>query len=337
MSKYRLPAEWEKQEAVILSWPHQPETWSPEQLLEVEKIYIRLIQEISEHQEVWVNVRSEEESKTIKDRLSSQQNIRFFINPTHDAWVRDYGPISVYQNNKRLMTKWQFNGWGAKYEDEYFQDGKIPYKIASETKTELKEIDFILEGGSIEVNGLGTLITSTDCLLNANRNQSLSKNEIEAILCKNLGITKVIWAQGQIKGDDTDGHIDDAVRFVGLKDIVCISEDNPEDSNFEGIATLHKSLKDITDQDGNPINITKIPMPDPVYYKENRLPASYANFLITNKKIFVPIYNCEKDKEALQIISKFFPDRKTIGIDCTDLVAGFGSIHCVSMQVTRGS
>ncbi|EKD50817.1 MAG: hypothetical protein ACD_62C00419G0001 [uncultured bacterium] len=201
------------------------------------------------------------------------------------------------------------------------------------TDSELISVEHVLEGGSIDVNGRGTLITSTDCLLNDNRQMGVSRQKIEELFHRYLGIRQVIWAQGQIKGDDTDGHIDDAVRFVGPRQVVCIAEKRAQDVNYESLRCLKESLAHIKDQDGEPIAVAELPMPNPVEFEGQRMPASYANFLITNKKILVPVYGCDQDQEALKIIGSFFPDRKAVGIDCCALVTGFGSIHCVSMHV----
>ncbi|MBU0504944.1 MAG: agmatine deiminase family protein [bacterium] len=338
-SKYRLPAEWEEQEAIILSWPHNLGTWPQEQLALVEQTYCALISEITEYQQVWLNVRHEQEKQRIQEMLqfgaADFSNLVFHINPTHDVWVRDYGPLYVLNENKsvRQIAKFKFNGWGNKYEEAFLNDNEIPYYYAKYTDAEINDAGHVLEGGSIDVNGQGLLLTSTDCLLNENREHVLEQTSLEEILKEHLGVQKVIWASGQIKGDDTDGHIDDAARFVAANKVVCISEDNKNDENYDGICQLKESLKGMTDQNGDPIEVVYVPMPDPVYYNEERLPASYANFLITNKKVLVPIYNCDKDGQALDVISSCFPGRQTIGIDCTTLVQGFGSIHCVSMQV----
>jgi agmatine deiminase len=341
MTKFRMSAEWEEQEAIILSWPHNQGTWTKDQLPIVEQTYCAIISEITEHQKVWLNVRHEEEKRRASDLLrfgaANSDNLVFHINPTHDVWVRDYGPLFVLCDKKeaRHIAKFTFNGWGNKYEEDFLKDNETPYFYAKYTHTNVVEAKHVLEGGSIDVNGQGVLLTSTDCLLNENREHALEQKSVEEILKQYLGVKKVIWTSGQIKGDDTDGHIDDAARFVSSNHIICISEENKEDENYKGIEQLKESLQNITDAEGKAIQITFVPMPDPVYYQEQRLPASYANFLITNKKVLVPIYNCDKDGVALDIISNCFPDRQTIGIDCTALVQGFGSIHCISMQVPK--
>ncbi len=345
---FRMPAEWEPQQAIILSWPHNLETW-PTQIEGVRSAYINIIREIAVDQQVWLNVLDEQQKLDVMRRLTlaciPQKNIRFFINPQFDAWVRDYGPIYVVRDkngvHERVITRWQFNGWGGKYGDAYNNESNVPLIISGETKTGLVDIDFILEGGSIDVNGKGTLLTSSNCLLNANRNHSYTKNQIEDELKNNLGITKVIWVQGEIKGDDTDGHIDDAARFVNDHTVVCIREDNPQDENFAAINSLAKQLARETNQDGVPLKVVTLPMPNPLFAPGRetdeeeilRLPASYANFLITNKKVLVPTYRSANDQVAINTLQALFPTRKVVGIDGTDLVYGYGSVHCLSMQV----
>lgn len=346
--KYRIAAEFKPQQAILLSWPHNIETW-PTQLEGVRFTYCQIIREIADHEEVWINVCSEQQKIEVQRRLVLEgiatRNLRFFINPTFDAWVRDYGPISVTRTKngvrERVFTSWQFNGWGGKYDDEYLNDSRVPMRVAGETKTGICEIDFVLEGGSIDVNGCGTLLTSTNCLLNANRNAGHTKNNIETVLKNNLGVTKIIWVDGEIQGDDTDGHIDDAARFVDEHTVVCIYEENENDPNYEAIRGIYKKLCHETDQDGRPLKVIKLPMPDPVYAPGRvtdaepilRLPVSYANFLITNKKVLVPTYRCANDKIAIEILQSCFPTRKVVGIDGTDLVYGYGSVHCLSMHI----
>jgi len=333
---YHMPAEWEPQEAVILSWPHNSETW-PNNLPQVRQTYAKIISEITDHQDVWLLVKNAQEETAVKNYLILQSalnnRVKFFQVPTHDAWVRDYGPIYVVNDKSRLATDWLFNGWGDKYDAGYFLDSDVPKKISKITGENIRSLDFILEGGSIDVNGEGVLITSKNCLLNTNRNQKYSQKQIEVILSENLGVKKIIWVDGEIKGDDTDGHIDDAARFVNKNTIACIYEENSSDENHAEISKIYKSLKNQTDHKGIPLNIVKLPMPNPVYDGGLRLPASYANFLITNKKVLVPTYNCPNDKDAINILQQHFPTRRVVGIDGTNLVSGFGSIHCLSQQV----
>ncbi|MBF0103726.1 MAG: agmatine deiminase family protein [Deltaproteobacteria bacterium] len=337
---YRMPAEWERQQAIILCWPHNLGTW-PFQLDRVEKTCVSLILEIAESQEVWLTVNDDHELQGVLDAIKgtriNRQNLKILKIPTHDIWVRDFGPIFVVRERlstrERLITHWRFNGWGDKYEEEFLGDTHFPEVLAGAQREKIRDLDFILEGGSIDVNGKGLLITSTNCLLNNNRNSQLTKHDIEKTLRENLGAEKIIWVDGEITGDDTDGHIDDAVRFVSEDKLVCISEDNSQDTNYNAIKHLNEQLELITDIEGRPLNLVRLPMPDPVYCSGKRLPASYANFLITNDKVLVPNYRCKKDAVAIDIVQELFKNRKVVGIDCTDLVYGFGAIHCISQQV----
>ncbi len=336
----RLCAEWEPQEAILLTWPHNPATW-PSQLEDVRATYLQILKEILDHEAVVLNVLDESQKQDVIRRLTLAcvplQRLKIIVNPTFDSWIRDYGPLTVRDAlGKRVMTRWQFNGWGGKYSDEYIKDSLATIKIADEFKLPRTDVDFVLEGGSIEVNGKGLLITSTNCLLNENRNASFSKNQIESILSQNFGIKKVIWLSGEIKGDDTDGHIDDAVRLVNDNTVVCIREQNCQDENYEAIEELFQSLQHETDQDGRPLNVYALPMPRPVYddFQDGlRLPASYANFLITNEKVLVPIFHCKEDQQALDVLRQVFPTRLVVGIYARSLISGFGAIHCLSMQV----
>lgn len=340
-SQFRMPAEWEPHEAVLLTWPHNDRTW-PGRLEAVQDVYVRFIAEIAESEAAWVVVRGEEEQTEVTRRLTlanvSCRNVRFFIHPNNDAWIRDYGPIYVkdHLTGARLVTDWVFNGWGSKYQDteNYRNDDLVPLHVAKETGVLYRHVPFVLEGGSIDVNGRGTLLTSRSCLLNENRNVESTQSRIEGILRQNLGVTKIVWVDDGIAGDDTDGHIDDTVRFVNESTVVCAYEDDPQDENHAPLKAAYESLRHATDQDGRPLRVVKIPMPEPVYDAgRERLPASYANFLIMNTKVLVPVFGGAKDAEAIAILRELFPTRKIVGIDGRDLVLGFGSLHCLSQQV----
>lgn len=329
-----MPAEWEQQQATILSWPHNQETW-PYQLSEVIQTYLRLIKEISETQEIWLNVGSSQMKIEVQRLLVLQgiSEVRFLDIATHDAWVRDYGPIYVKKNGVRVATNWRFNGWGDKYDEGYFRDSDVNKKIVKITGDESEDIDFILEGGSVDVNGCGTLITTKDCLLSGTRN-SLSQSNIEELLKIHLGVKKILWVDAKLAGDDTDGHIDNVVRFVDPRTVVCASEFNSADENYFSLKGIYEKLQTMTDQDGFPLRVVKLQMPHKVELKGVRLPASYANFLIINGKVLVPTYRSAKtDAMALSTLQALFPTRRVVGIDCTDLVWGLGSIHCISQQV----
>lgn len=347
LKNFHMPAEWEKHEAIILSWPHNTNTW-PKNLERVRQTYIRLMQEIVTSEKVWLTVTSAS-VKTEVERLLILQGIPlervcFFILPYADSWVRDYGPIYVVKEahgkRERLITDWIFNGWGDKYDESYHLDDDIPTRLAHLTKIPSQKIKFILEGGSIDVNGCGALLTSSSCLLNSNRQEGGMRtvSEVEDVLRTHLGVKKIIWVDQGIVGDDTDGHIDDTVRFVDAHTVICAYEENTRDANHAPLKAAYESLCQATDQDGQPLRVIKLLMPDPVITDGERLPASYANFLILNTKVLVPIYGGpEKDQRALAILQECFPNRKVIGIEATDLVWGLGSFHCISQQVPLGA
>jgi agmatine deiminase len=345
---YRMPAEWSPQEAIILSWPHNHDTW-PGKFAPVPAVYVNIIREIVDHQDLWLLVCSHQMELEARRLLSlgcvPQERIRFYIMPTRDTWCRDFGPIYVTREHKgksaaayrheRIVTDWIFNGWGGKYyEAGYPDDDLVPTRLAQLNKTGYVTVPVILEGGSIDVNGQGTVITSESCLLNDNRNATLTRPDIEKIIGDHLGITNFIWVPQGIAGDDTDGHIDDTVRFVNENTLICMTEPDPSDENHLTLKAVADSLRDAKDQNGRPISVVKIPMPDRVDFEDERLPASYANFLITNHKVLMPTYRCpKKDAHALAILQELFSTRRVTGIDCTDLVLGLGAIHCISQQV----
>jgi agmatine deiminase len=335
---FHMPAEWEPQEAVWLSWPHNRETW-PGAFGPVPAVFAEIARHIAEGQLVRINVRDEQMKSEVNTLLNSSgvriANVRFHLNPTNDCWVRDYGPIYVVQDNagacQRAITNWGYNAWGEKY-PPFDLDNAVPARIAAEFDELCCSGGMILEGGSIDVNGQGTLLTTESCLLNPNRNPELSRDQIESRLKEYLGITKILWLGEGIVGDDTDGHIDDLARFVGPHTVVIAIEDHPSDPNYRPLLENHQRLRGLTNESGRPLHVVTLPMPDPVYFGENRLPASYANFLIVNEKVLVPTYRCGKDQTALGILQSLFPDRNVVGIDCTDLAWGLGAIHCVTQQ-----
>lgn len=336
---FRMPAEWEPQEAIWLSWPHNEQTW-PGAFEPVPDVFVEITKEISEGQLVRINVESEEKAATVRELLNRSQinldNIRFHLNQTNDCWARDHSPIYVVRDledgvRERAITNWEYNAWGGKY-PPYDADNQIPQRISSEFDEFTFDGHMVLEGGSIDVNGIGSLLTTTSCLLNKNRNPQLTQSEIEERLRTFLGVSKILWLEDGILGDDTDGHIDDITRFVSPTAVVTAIEENPKDENFLPLMKNLEILQGMTDQLGNPLEIISLPMPDPVFHEEHRLPASYANFLICNEKLLVPTYRCSKDAKAIGILQDIFTNRTVVGIDCTDLVWGLGAIHCVSQQ-----
>ncbi len=333
---YRMPAEWEKHEAIWLSWPYDSTDYF-NRLDIVQKTYIQIIKAILNSEKVNLIVKNSPAKKNVEELLKKEnidrEKISFHFFNYMDIWIRDYGPIFIVnQNEKKLaMTHWIFNAWGEKYE-ELKNDTIIPSLINQSLKIPCFTPGIILEGGSIDVNGKGTLITTEQCLLNEKRNPNLSKKEIELFLMKFLMVKKVIWLKKGIAGDDTDGHVDDIGRFVDPCTLLCTYEDDKNDENYENLKNNYDVLKNSTDQDGNRFNVIKLPMPGFVGDRERRLPASYANFYIGNDAVLVPVFGHENDQKALNIVQDCFPTRKAVGIHCFDLLHGLGTIHCVSQQ-----
>ncbi len=335
---YRMPAEWEPHEATWLSWPHKEESW-PGAYESVPGVFVELVRHLAESELVRINVKDQDFAGRVRDLLRREgvnpDAVRFHFNPTDDAWVRDHGPIYVVRDaggrRERAINDWGYNAWGDKY-PPYDQDDVIPTRIAEEMGELLFKPGIVMEGGSIDVNGLGTLITTEACLLNPNRNAQLDRGQIEQYLRDYLGVTNILWLGDGIAGDDTDGHVDDLTRFVSTDTVVTAIEDDPRDENYAVLIENHDRLLRMKDQHGRPLRVVKLPMPGPVYFETQRLPASYANFYIANQSVLVPTYRHENDARACQILQRLFPQRRVVGIDCTHLIWGLGSIHCVTQQ-----
>ena len=335
---YVFPPEWAEHEATWLSWPHKEESW-PDKLEEIYPYYSEFIKILSEDEFVRINVVDEEMRKFAQDCImqagANLENIEFYIHPTNDAWCRDHGPAFLVnpdnEETPKVIVDWGYNAWGDKY-PPYDLDDVIPTKIGAEFDIPVFHPGIVMEGGSVEFNGKGTVLTSKSCLLNPNRNPHLNQEEIEQFLRDFYGVEQVLWVDDGIIGDDTDGHIDDTVRFVNENTVLTVVEDNPEDENYEILQHNLKQLQEMRLLDGTPLNIVELPMPDPVIWEDQRLPASYANFYIANKSVIVPTFRCDKDKIALDIIQKYVPDRKVVGIDSTEIIWGLGSFHCLSQQ-----
>jgi len=335
---YRMPAEWEPHAATWLAWPHNLDTW-PGKFDSVPAIYIEMVRALHACERVNICVNSPEAAQEVRHLLSSAgvglDNVVLHEIPTNDAWARDHGPIFITRQRagrtELAVTDWIFNSWGQKY-GPWDLDDVVPQKIAAQLQLPLFEPGIVLEGGSIDVNGRGTLLTTEACLLNPNRNPALSRAEIEDYLRMYLGVCKVLWLGDGIVGDDTDGHIDDIARFVDPTTVVCVLEEDPADENYAPLRDNFDRLRHMTDQDNQPLRIIPLPMPGPIEYNGARLPASYANFYIANGVVLVPTYHCPNDRRALAILQELFPSRRMVGIPCTDLVWGLGAIHCVTQQ-----
>ncbi len=299
---------------------------------------MRMIQLLSPQERVCLLVNDEPTRQDVIRRLTNARaaldNVTIFQIPTVDVWMRDYGPTFVIRDSQESALAFNdciFNGWGGKYES-YEEDEQIAKEIASLLQVPVFNHPVVLEGGSIEVNGLGTCLTTEQCLLNKNRNPHMSRREIEEFLKDSLGVDQVIWLGQGIVGDDTDGHIDDIARFVNPATIVCIVEENSKDTNYSLLQQNLERLQAARDQNDHKLSIVPLPCPGPVYYEGARLPASYANFYIANGVVLVPLFDDPCDVKALGILHELFPDRKVVGLPCTAVVAGLGAIHCVTQQ-----
>ncbi len=335
---FRMPAEWERQEAVWISWPHNLDTWPSEMLKEVEDSYTQFVKALHTGQKIKILVNNEDFKRNVELKLKNSgiwdfKNIIFYQINNVDGWIRDYGPTFVVNDKtkQKAVVKWIFNAWGNKYED-LKQDNHIPYKMNEILKLPIFEPKIVLEGGSIEVNGSGTLLTTEQCLLNKNRNPALTRKQIENYLKEYLNVSNILWLKEGIAGDDTDGHIDDIARFVNRNTVVCAFEDNKNDENHHILKENYELLVKMKDEAGNELNIIKLPMPGFVGDKERRWPASYCNFYIGNETVVVPVFGHENDKKALAILQELFPKRKVVGINSREMVYGFGSFHCLTQQ-----
>jgi len=337
---YQMPAEWERHEAIWLSWPYDLDSF-PE-IEAVEKAYTIIIKAIHKSEIVNLLVKDEMLLRAVVDRLKREKvdlhRIHFHLLSYADVWFRDYGPTFVVRENEAgksvAAVNWIFNAWGEKYE-ELMADSRIACLINDDLKMKCFLPGIVMEGGSIDVNGCGTVLTTEQCLLNKNRNPSFSKKEIESYLREFLGVQKVIWLKEGIAGDDTDGHVDDIARFVNPTTVLCAYEDDPEDENYPALKQNYELLCRETDQDGLPLTVIKLPMPGKVGAKL-RLPASYANFYIGNDVVMVPVFGHRNDRVALKTIQEAFPERKVVGINCREMVHGLGTIHCISQQQPAG-
>ena len=332
-----MPAEWEPHEATWLSWPHKEESW-PGTFDFVPGIFVELTRHLAESELVRINVADADFAERVNGLLRAGgvnlDAVRFHFNPTNDAWVRDHGPIYVVGDGgrrARAINDWGYNAWGDKY-PPYDLDDIIPTRIAEEMNEVLFQPGIVMEGGPLDVNGRGTLVTTESCLLNPNRNPHLNREQIEQYLKDYLGATNILWLGEGIAGDDTDGHVDDLTRFVAPDTVVTAVEDDPGDENYGVLVENYERLSRMKDQDGKLLRVVKLPMPGPVYFEDQRLPASYANFYIANKSVIVPTYRHANDAKACQILQRLFPDRRVVGVDCVNLIWGLGSIHCVTQQ-----
>jgi len=344
-----MPPEWAPHLACYLVWPHNAETW-PDKFDLIPPLYAHMVAAIAYFEPVRLMVQDESKieevramiaeaaRRTDQDERAIASRVQIFPVPTNDSWARDHGPTFVNRVSSdtsvgpnQIALDWHFNSWGEKY-GAFDLDDVVPQKLGARFDFKVIEVPIVLEGGSIDVNGAGTLLTTESCLLNPNRNPELTRNEIEDFLKTYLGVTKVLWLGDRIAGDDTDGHIDDLARFVAADTVVTVVENDPADENYAALRDNLDRLRRMTDQDGRPFKIETLPMPPAVICDGTRLPASYANFYIANGGILVPTFDCSQDEIAAATLTRLFPGRRVVGVPSTDLVWGLGSVHCLSQQ-----
>jgi len=333
---YHFPAEFAKHDAMWLSWPHKEESW-PGKIASIYPSYTEFIKIVALTEKVCINVVDEKMKNSAIKMLhlagANMDQVQFFMHPTNDAWCRDHGPSFLINKNtnSKAIIDWNINAWGGKY-PPYDLDDVIPTKIAQALQLPLFNPGIIMEGGSVDFNGAGAVLTSKCCLLNPNRNPHLNQDQIEQYLMDYYGVDQVLWVSEGIVGDDTDGHIDDTVRFVNEDTVVTVVEENVLSENYDLLQQNLKELKAMRLLNGKTLNVIELPMPADVIYEGQMLPASYANFYISNGHVIVPTYKCAQDDKAMQIIQSCFTDRKVVGIDSTDIIWGLGSFHCLSQQ-----
>lgn len=334
---YYFPAEFSEHRATWLSWPHKEASW-PGKIHTIYPYYAEFIKWLAKSERVCINVSDEAMKSFALGHLEKAgvdlSQVDFFFFPTNDAWCRDHGPaflVNPAAAQPKVIVDWGYNAWGGKY-PPYDLDDVIPTRIAEHFGLPVYYPGIVMEGGSVEFNGKGTLMTSTACLLNPNRNPHLNQEQIEGYLRNYYGVEQILWVDEGIVGDDTDGHIDDTVRFVNEDTVLTVVEENQNDENYALLQHNLKQLKEMRLLSGKQLNIIELPMPDEVIYEDQRLPASYANFYIANKYVIVPTFRSAKDDKALRIIQDAFPGREVVGIDSTEIIWGLGSFHCLSQQ-----
>ncbi|QJD95183.1 agmatine deiminase family protein [Mucilaginibacter robiniae] len=333
---YTFPAEWAPHTATWLSWPHKEASW-PGKIETIYARYCEFIKEVAKGELVRINIADKQMQAFAEQHLheagANLHNIQFFEFPTNDAWCRDHGPAFLLneKDKKKVVVDWGYNAWGGKY-PPFDLDDVIPTRIAQQFNLPVYHPGIVMEGGSVDFNGKGTVLTTTACLLNPNRNPHLNQQQIEQYLQNFYGIEQVLWLGDGIVGDDTDGHIDDITRFINEDTVVTVVEENKNDENYHILQENLQALKTMRLLNGKQLNVVELPMPDPVIHEDQRLPASYANFYISNAAVIVPTYRCSHDDKALEILQQCFPHRKVVGIDSTDIIWGLGSFHCLSQQ-----
>jgi agmatine deiminase len=332
---FRMPAEWEPHEATWLAWPHNREDW-PGRFTPIPWVYGEIVRKLSQVERVRILVDDralqEQALRVLRHVGARMEAVEFYSHPTNRVWTRDYGPLFVTTRDGEVaLTGWRFNAW-AKY-DDWMHDSQVPGILSKRLKLPIWKTDMVLEGGSIDVNGEGMLLTTEECLLSPvqARNPKFSREQIEQRFRDYLGVDRVVWLANGITGDDTHGHVDDLARFVSAETVVVAAESDKNDANYEPLRENFRILQETG------LRVVKLPMPRPLVFRGQRLPASYANFYIANKLLLTPTFNDPADRVALQTLARLFPDREVVGINCTELIWGLGALHCMTQQQPAGS
>ena len=346
---FRWPAEWEPHRATWLAWPHNPETW-PGHLEGAVASFVEMARALHAREQVCITVEGPAMEEAVRRRLSQagiERGLEFHRFPTNDAWIRDHGPLFVKKADQVAVVDFRFDSWGRKY-PPWDLDDRIPRAIAGARRMRRFEVDVVLEGGSVDGNGRGTVLTTESCLLNPNRGPVMSldrgrvsdshwgpartQEALELVLHDTLGATNVLWLAGGIEGDDTDGHVDDFCRFVDPTTVVAAEEEDPRDPNHAPLAENLRRLRGMRDQDGKPLAVATLPMPPPLRIEGLRCPASYANFYLANGVALVPVFEAASDARALAILREILPGREVVPIPARELVVGLGAVHCLTQQ-----
>lgn len=360
MTNKRLPAEWEPQQALLLTWPHEGGAWGKD-IQKIEQVFIEITCAVSQTQTVIIGAKDLAHQQHIFAAIRNldvlQENVKTYLVASNDVWARDHGPITVVQENLEenldvlralranldvlpenlgVLCDFRFTGWGGKY--PHGLDDLIPKTLIQSGLLQgyaYQSIPFILEGGAIESDGEGTLLTTEQCLRSSQRHSDLSREQIEQRLAKHLGIKRVLWlSEGHLAGDDTDGHIDTLARFFNPTTIGYVTTDDQNDPHFASLKAMEQTLQSFKNNSGHPYDLVKLPLPSPIFDKEgNRLPATYANFLLCNEQVLVPLYRDPKDQLILETFKQHFPNRIIKGIDCNSAIEQYGSLHCLTMQI----
>jgi len=338
-NKFIMPAEWEEHVATWLAWPNDDDYFG-DRIKNIQSIYLKIISALHKDELIKLIVLNQEMEDKVKKLLEENKidlsKIIFYQSKYVDVWVRDYGPTFIKNIKEKAWVKWHYDCYGGKF-PELSKDNDVFLNLKKQVGFDMHSVDMAMEGGAIDTNGAGTILTTKECLI-LNRNQDKIKEETEMILKQTLGVSKIVWLNKGLVNDHTDGHIDEVARFVSPSKILCAYEENAEDENYERLKENFEILENSVDQGGNKFEVIKLPMPHMIYsdgdkdFNGKKAPVSYTNFYIGNKTVLVSLFNDENDGKAISIIKSCFPDRNIVGIDCTDLVYGGGAIHCITQQ-----